>query len=127
MMKRKIQWWMALPLLLAACGVPQAVVEVAKQEAAASATQPAQDEQLVAAMERQAERWQALSEGLRKREFLGVWPPDEKFVLLVDQAAAAAKRQAELAKTGEASAEQNRAALTLFHDLWAKVDRYFDN
>lgn len=124
-MIRRVQWWMALPLLLAACGVPQAVVEVAKQEATASATQPSDDAALVTAVDRQAERWQALSDGLRKREFLGVWPPDEKFTLLVDQTAALAKRQAELAKTGEATPEQNRAALKQMHELWDKVDRYF--
>ncbi len=124
-MKKHIHWWLALPLLLAACGVPQSVVQVAKQEAAASATQPADDTELAVALERQADRWQALSEGLRKREFLGVWPPDEKFVLLVDQTAAIAKRQAELAKVGQSTADQNRQTLSQFHDLWQKVDNYF--
>lgn len=124
-MIRRVQWWVALPLLLAACGVPQSVVDVAKQEATASATQPAEDGKLSDALDRQASRWQEFSAGLRKREFLGVWPPDEKFVLLVDQTAALAKRQAELAKTGESSADQNREALKQFHQLWQKVDGYF--
>lgn len=124
-MKRRVQWWVALPLLLAACGVPHSVVEVARQEAAASAAQPADDGQLIAAVERQAQRWQELSDGLRKREFLGVWPPDDKFVQLVDQTAALARRQAQLAQTGEATAEQNRAALNQFHILWISVHNYF--
>ena len=88
-MKRpKIALFLPL-LLLAACGVPQASLQLARQQSALPADNLT-DDQVTAALRNQADQWNAMAALVNKQELGGIPFVDPNFLNLVHQTAAAA-------------------------------------
>ncbi len=110
---------------LASCGVPRSTGELAR--GAAAATLPADPAAVRTALRQQAEEWGQLAAGLRQQEPGGILFVDERFITLVEQTAALARRQAALMDAGADNPQKNAQLLREFHDLWEQAAAYLND
>src|SRR5579884_972026 len=96
---------------LAGCGVPREAGMLAAQNASVATTMPAGDDAVRAQLAAQADAWGNLSGLMHKNVFGGITGVDARFVELVDETAAIAKRQRDLISQGKDDPAFDRQAL----------------